>query len=215
MSFSPISFLLNTGSAWNECWPSFALPSPVAPALLAPVWLAKASSAGWVDGVGLALVLLLLCLGALRGLWWQMVRLCGVIAVFSVARALAPRMSPRIESWFPDLSPRLANGLAWTLILIAGMLVVALVGRIGKAALDAAALSTFDRIGGALTGALSGLLIHAALIVATTQVAPRDFTARSIDGTHSQAWVAALDRWVPNLLDPKAREALAADRWKL
>jgi uncharacterized membrane protein required for colicin V production len=189
-----------------------ALPSGAPAATLAMIAApaSAASSSGWIDGVGLALVLLLACLGALRGLWWQMVRLCGVVAVFSVARALAPRISPRLGAWFPDLSPQIANGLAWTLVLIAGMLCVALVGRIGKAALDAAALSVFDRIGGLAAGALSGLLVHTALIVAATQVAPQSFTAKSIEGTHSQALVATLDRWVPNLLDPHAREALAA-----
>jgi uncharacterized membrane protein required for colicin V production len=208
MSFSPmLSVLPDLGLSVLAL--SSGAPAPTL-AVIAAAPAASASSAGWVDGVGLALVLLLACLGAVRGLWWQMVRLCGVVAVFSVARALAPRISPRLGAWFPDLSPQIANGLAWTLVLIAGMLGVALVGRIGKAALDAAALSAFDRIGGMVAGALSGLLVHTALIVATTQVAPQSFTAKSIDGTHSQALVATLDRWVPNLLDPHAREALAA-----
>ncbi len=188
---------------------AFASPLPLAPAALA-----KASSAGWVDGAGLALVLVLAGLGALRGLWWQTVRLCGVVAAFSVARALAPRFSPTLERWFDDLSPRLANGLAWTLVLLAGTLAVALIGRAGKAAHDSAGLPGFDRAGGALSGALCGLLLHTGLIVAAVQVAPRDFKAEAIDGTHSQAWIKALDRAVPNLLDRKAREALESERWR-
>jgi uncharacterized membrane protein required for colicin V production len=195
MSYSPIC--------------SLATVTSIAPALLASP---GAGSTRWIDALGVALVLLFACFGAMRGLWWQMVRLCGVIAAISVARAFAPRAAPRVESWFPGLGAGLANGLVWTLVLGAGMLVVALVGKVGKAAIDAVQLSTFDRLGGACAGALSGLLIHAALVIAASQVAPRSWTAKTIERTHSQAWVGVLHRAIPGLLDPLAREALAAER---
>src|SRR5262249_51454431 len=107
-----------------------AMRSPMSFALLQAD---GSSGVRWLDILGLASVAVLGVLGAMRGLWWQLVRLLGLIAVIAVARALAPRLSPQIQEWFPALGPRVANGLMWSLVFLTGLLLVALIGRIGKA----------------------------------------------------------------------------------
>src|SRR5258708_2333206 len=87
----------------------------------------------WIDLLGLAVLTLFFVLGAVRGLWWQLIRLLGIVASVSVARALAPRLSPHLASLLPGLSPLFANGLAWLAILIACMIVVSMIGRLGPA----------------------------------------------------------------------------------
>ena len=52
--------------------------------------LAEAISFHWVDALGLAILLLFAFLGARRGLWWQVVRLLGAVAVVAVAVGVLP-----------------------------------------------------------------------------------------------------------------------------
>src|SRR5688500_5970573 len=106
-----------------------------------------------LDLLGLAAVLLFLVLGFRGGLWWQLVRLLGLVATVAVARGFAPPLAAGIEGLFTDLAPRVASGLAWTAILLAGLAIVALVGRIGGRAEDQGEeLGLVDRVGGAVAG---------------------------------------------------------------
>jgi uncharacterized membrane protein required for colicin V production len=162
----------------------------------------------WLDVVGLALIGYFIVLGALRGLWWQVVRLLGIVASVAVARALAPRLAPRLHALFPDLSERLASGIVWTVFLLGGLLLVALVGRIGKDTLEVAQLGTVDRIGGALAGLLSGMLVHAAIVLCLCRTTDPQWSVATVRGTQSQRLVDSLGRKVPLFLDAHAAETL-------
>jgi uncharacterized membrane protein required for colicin V production len=162
----------------------------------------------WIDLLGTTLVVLFLVLGARRGLWWQLVRLLGIVASVSVARALAPRVAPALESALPGLSPSIASGLAWLGILIAMMVVLSLIGRLGKATLEAAQLGAVDRVGGALAGSASGLLVHVAILLCMCQLAPIAWAKDTIHGTHSQALLEGLGDRFPRLLDAHAADSL-------
>jgi len=63
-----------------------------------------------LDIACLLIVLVSTWMGARRGTWWQFVRLLGLVATLSVARALAPRLSQGLVDVFSSLSPALANG---------------------------------------------------------------------------------------------------------
>jgi uncharacterized membrane protein required for colicin V production len=162
----------------------------------------------WIDWLGLAVLTLFFVLGAMRGLWWQLVRLLGIVASVSVARALAPRLSPHLASLLPGLSPLLANGLAWLAILIACMLVVAMIGRLGHATLEAAQLRKFDRVGGALAGLASGILVHAVILLCLCQVATSAWTVATVRGTRSQDLLDLVADHFPMLLDSRAAESV-------
>src|SRR5690349_11286470 len=95
----------------------------------------------WLDIACLVIIGLSAFLGARRGTWWQFIRLLGLIATLSVARALAPRLSQGLANVFGSLSPEAANGVLWSAILLVGLALVALVGRIGKMMLDGEQLS--------------------------------------------------------------------------
>ncbi|MDZ4774253.1 MAG: CvpA family protein [Planctomycetota bacterium] len=162
----------------------------------------------WLDILGLALVLYFLVIGARRGMWWQIVRLMGIVATVAVARAAAPRIAPRFAEAFPDLSVRVAGGIVWTIVILLGLLVVALVGRLGKESLEAAQLGTIDRVGGALAGALTGVLVHAAIVLCLCQVGAADWSVAQVRGTTSQRLVDSVGRKLPLFLDAQARETL-------
>jgi uncharacterized membrane protein required for colicin V production len=177
-----------------------------------PAILLAQDSSGvrWLDLVGLGIVVLFVILGAMRGLWWQLVRLLGLIASVAVARALAPRLSPQIEEWFPSFGPRVAHGLVWTMVFLTGLLLVALIGRIGRAGIETAQLGGIDRFGGAVAGALSGILIHAALLLCLCQVGSPEWCGNIVRGTQSRNLLDHLAHNIPHLVNDEAWAGLDA-----
>lgn len=182
--------------------------------LVSPIASSTASAAGvgLVDLVGLGLVVLFLALGALRGLWWQVVRLLGIVASVAVARAVAPRFSPTLAEALPGLGTHAANGITWLFVLLIGLVAVAVVGRVGRATLEAARLGTFDRVGGAVAGALSGGLVHVAFLLVACQIASPTWKESRLEGTQSQALLDSVGSRFPVLLDARAAESLPWSR---
>jgi len=162
----------------------------------------------WLDLVGLGLVALFLILGARRGLWWQVVRLLGLAAVIATARAFAPRISPGLASAIPTLDPRIASGLVWLALLAVGLALIALVGRIGKHTIEAAHLDFVDRAGGALAGALSGALLHGALVLLLILLGPAEWSREAVRDTRSARLFDTLGRRLTLLEDAHAAESL-------
>jgi membrane protein required for colicin V production len=167
-----------------------------------------AMSVRWLDVLGLAIVLYFLVVGVKHGLWWQLVRLLGIVASVAVARAVVPPVAPRFAAAFPDLDERLAGGIVWTAVILLGLLVVALVGRLGKETLDATPLAPIDRIGGGVAGALTGVLVHAAIVLCLCQTTKPSWSVAAVRGTTSQRLVAQLGSRVPLFLDTHAAERL-------
>lgn len=168
---------------------------------------AGASAFRAVDLAGIALIALFLLLGARRGLWWQVVRLLGVVAAFSTARAVAPRVAGRFAAWLPELDERVAGGLAWVVVLAVALVAVAAVGSLGKRGIDAAMLGGVDRLGGAFAGAMQGACLWLALLFVLLHLAPRGWTRTTLAGSRTERVVASLERSVPELFDARTRAA--------
>lgn len=162
----------------------------------------------WLDLVGVGLVVLFLVLGARRGLWWQLVRLLGLAAAIATARTLAPRLSPGLAAALPGLDPRIASGIVWLSVLGLGLALVALVGRLGKETIEAAQLGLVDRAGGAVAGALSGALIHGALVLLIVLLGPAEWSRAAVRDTRSERLFDTLGRKLPLLEDAHAAETL-------
>jgi membrane protein required for colicin V production len=141
----------------------------------------------WLDGLGLALVAVCLVLGARRGLWWQAVRLLGVVSSLALGRLLAPRLALVLCDAIDGLDERLALGWAWLCVVAAGLALVALVGRLGQASIELAQLRPLDRLAGAAAGALTGALVHAALVLGLAWIGPEEWSERTLRGTRSAA----------------------------
>lgn len=155
------------------------------------------SDLAWIDTVGLILVGVLLLLGFARGLWWQVIRLVGLVGAVVLARALSPRFEPRLLEAFPELPPRLAQGLVWLLIFLAGLAAATLLGLLGKKMLEALQLSLLDRTGGALVGAVTGLLIHSALLAALVQLGPEQWVVATVEDTYSEGLLEVVGHQFP------------------
>ncbi len=172
---------------------------------------ASASRWPWLDIACLVLIVVSAVLGARRGIWWQFVRLLGLVATLSVARALAPRISHGLVNLFGSLSPEAANGILWSAILLSGLVLVALVGRIGKMMLEGAELSFGERAGGALLGLASGLLLATGLIICASQLASPNWVQKNLRGSHAQGLVDGVARVLPSAIDPIAAGRVSSE----
>lgn len=163
----------------------------------------------WIDMVGLGLVALFLILGLVRGLWWQVIRLLGVVTAVGLARALSPRFTPTVAESFPELSASITYGLVWFALFVSGLVVASLLGLIGKRALEAMQLGLVDRVGGGLAGAVTGLLFHAAVLVVLCGLGTEAWTERTMEGTKSAVLLDTLARRAPLIMDVQAAERVA------
>ncbi|MCB9916523.1 MAG: CvpA family protein [Planctomycetes bacterium] len=140
----------------------------------------------WIDWVALGLAGLFLLLGLLRGLWWQVVRLVGLVASAALARTFADSWGAHVQGWL-DVSNEVAVGIVWVGLFVLGIVVTALIGTLGKKSLEAIQLGLVDRAGGAVAGAATGLLLHVAFLLALAYLAPQAWVDQTLEGTHSRA----------------------------
>ncbi|MBK7641831.1 MAG: CvpA family protein [Planctomycetes bacterium] len=179
----------------------------------------RAESASRFSSVDIACLVILLVatlLGARRGVWWQFVRLLGLLATLSVARALAPGLTSGLTKAISALSPEFANGLVWSVTLFAGLLIVGLVVRFGRLMIEGGELSGGERVGGALLGLASGAVLVTALFVCSSQLASQSWVEAHLRGSRAQDLVVSMAHAVPLALDPIANsrvtgEVLAAE----
>jgi uncharacterized membrane protein required for colicin V production len=160
-----------------------------------------------IDKVGLGLVALFLLLGIWRGLWWQVIRLLGVVAAVVAARTLTPRFTPQIESAI-EQSPAVAYGVVWFSLFLCGLVLASLLGMIGKRALEAMQLGLVDRFGGALAGALTGVLLHSALLLLLSGFCTATWSASLLDGTYSEKLLVNVSNRWKLMVDAEAAEKI-------
>lgn len=159
-----------------------------------------------IDMIGLGLVGILAVLGIWRGLWWQVIRLAGVFAAVVLARAFGAGLGELLLEKWPDLSPRLAHGIAWIGVFVVTMGAATILGILGNRLISAMALGFANRLGGALAGVVTGLLIHIAVIVGICQLAPENFVSRVLTGSWSeQLYEAVGSRW-PVVIDGESAD---------
>ena len=159
----------------------------------------------WVDQVGLAALGLCLLLGFWRGLWWQVMRLVGVVASVGAARTFAPRFAPEVFGAF-DISSSAAYALVWFGIFLGGLIVASVIGLLGKRALDALQLGLVDRFGGALAGALTGLILHSAFLILITGMGETEWSQRTLQDARSKRLLDVVSNRWPILVDAKTRK---------
>ncbi len=142
------------------------------------------TSLPWIDQVGLGLAGFFFLLGIWRGLWWQVVRLLGVVLAVGLARSGSADLQPLISDSL-ELTPAVSHGLSWFVLFLAGLVVAALLGLIGKKALEAMQLNLLDRVGGAVAGAATGAALHVALLVLLGGMGTSEWKTANLEGTQS------------------------------
>ncbi len=161
----------------------------------------------WIDRVGLVLLGIFLIRGAFQGLWWQIARLAGVVLAVIAARVMAPQWAPTLQA-SSDLPEGAAYGLTWFVVFLVTMVCAALLGKLGKKALDAMQLGMADRIGGAVAGGLIGLLLHGVLLLGITGLGSTEWSTQTLAGSKSKALLNAVSNRWPLFVDAGARDRI-------
>lgn len=161
----------------------------------------------WIDKVGLVLLGVFLVRGAFQGLWWQIARLAGVVLAVIAARVMAPQWAPTLQA-SSDLPEGAAYGLTWFVVFLMTMVCAALLGKLGKKALDAMQLGMADRVGGAVAGGLIGLLLHGVLLLGITGLGSTDWSTQTLAGSKSETLLNAVSNRWPLFVDASARDRI-------
>jgi membrane protein required for colicin V production len=149
-----------------------------------------------VDFVFLALSVLSMLWGFWRGLTRELVSTISWIAIVVLAIRYASWVGHLIPFHAPELVHVLAGG---GLIVVAGVLVSALVGRLLRSAVAATQLAGADRVLGAIFGALRGALVALALaaIVVEAGYSNSRFWRDSVSGPYLEKLWHTLAGTVP------------------
>ena len=125
----------------------------------------------WLDWTLLAVLLLSVAVGLVRGFVFECLSLAGWVAAWFAAQWGAPVLAP----YLPQLSTgsagsALNQGLAFVLVFVAALIVWSLLARLIRMLIHATPLSLPDRLLGAVFGLLRGgvLLLVVATVVALT-----------------------------------------------
>ena len=161
----------------------------------------------WIDIVGLGIIAYFLVRGIATGLVWQIARLVGVVIAVMVARSLSPDFTPRVQEAL-SLPLQACQGLVWFTVFAVTLIIAALLGRLGQRTLEAVQLGPMDRMGGALAGALTGAIVHCALLVLLSSVGTTNWTAGMLEGSASASMLDSLSRKQHLLLDAQAAERI-------
>lgn len=164
----------------------------------------------WIDQVGTVLVILFTCLGIWRGMWWQIIRFLGVMLSIAMARSLAPKLQPVLDRFGDDMDPAVTHGVAWFVVFLAGLILATLFGMLGKKTLEAIQLGFFDRVGGAFVGAMTGGVIHGALLILAAGVTNETWYSSHLQGTTSAKALAQVSHFQLGPLTPEAKEKMFA-----
>ena len=162
----------------------------------------------WIDQVAILVLGVFAILGAVRGLWWQVIRLLGIVAAVALARALSPRFTPSFQRALPDLSDTMAQGIVWFVLFLGGMVIASLLGQLGKRALETMQLGLIDRAGGFFAGVMTGALLHAVLLVVLIGFATPAWSQRNLTGTRSAFLLDTLVHKAHLLVDANAAERM-------
>jgi len=171
---------------------------------LAGTWL---RGTPWIDLVGLTIVLVFLGLGIKHGLVWQVTRLLGMLIAVAIARGVSPEFTPRFVAAL-DLPERACQGLVWLLAFVLCLLIASGIGMIGKRALQAVQLGPMDRAGGALAGAMTGILVHSALLVMLMSIGSTRWSTQTLANSQSAVVLDNLARKSNILLNAQAAERI-------
>ncbi|MBL4769742.1 MAG: CvpA family protein [Planctomycetes bacterium] len=161
----------------------------------------------FIDKVGLVILGVFLLRGAFQGLWWQIARLAGVVLAVIAARVTAPQWAPALQE-STDLPEGAAYGLTWFSAFVLVMILAALLGRLGKKALDAMQLGMADRVGGALAGGLIGLLLHGVVLLGITGLGSTEWSTQTLAGSKSESLLNAVSNRWPLFVDASARDRI-------
>lgn len=124
------------------------------------------------DGVILAIIATSMLFGIFRGFVREAFSLAGWFAAYVVARVFHAPLEAMLVDHIATPSVRLV--VAWGGLFVATLLLAAIAGYMVRSLMEAAGISSIDRILGAVFGLLRGLILVLALLVVAAPFVSRD-----------------------------------------
>jgi len=122
------------------------------------------SQIGWVDAVLIAVLVISVIVGAIRGFVFELLSLVGWIAAWFAAQWLSPQVAPYLPIGANGSALNLA--FAFAAVFVAALIVWAIAARLIRLVLHATPLSVVDRGLGVVFGLLRGVVLLMAVAVA-------------------------------------------------
>jgi membrane protein required for colicin V production len=160
-----------------------------------------------LDGLGLLLLTGFLALGFAHGLWWQVIRLLGVVASAAIARAVSPALGGFLLGALPGVDAPITAGIAWLLVFLAALTVASWLGRLGNSILESIHLGLLNRALGGVAGLGTGLALHLFVVAVVLAFAPESSVARACPTTFSGRAFRAVETRVDAILPPQPDRA--------
>jgi membrane protein required for colicin V production len=119
---------------------------------------------GWVDAALLAVLVISVTVGAIRGVVFELLSLVGWVAAWFAAQWFSPQAAPYIPVGTSGSALNLA--VAFAAVFVAALIVWAIAARLIRLVLHATPLSIVDRALGIVFGLLRGVVLLLAVAVA-------------------------------------------------
>jgi membrane protein required for colicin V production len=124
----------------------------------------QVSQIGWVDAALLAVLLISVIVGAVRGFVFELLSLVGWIAAWFAAQWFSPKIAPFLPVGTSGSALNLA--VSFAAVFIAALIIWAIATRLIRLAIHATPLSIVDRGLGAVFGLLRGVVLLLAVTLA-------------------------------------------------
>lgn len=135
-----------------------------------------ATEIGWIDWAMLAMLVISLLVGALRGLVFEVLAIVGWFVAYFVALWGMPVLAPHVPVGTPGST--LNHAVTFACLFLLALIVWGILSRLVRALVRATPLSVVDRVLGAGFGTLRGLiflLVVAALVPYTPAAQSQDW----------------------------------------
>jgi membrane protein required for colicin V production len=164
------------------------------------------STIGWVDWALLAVALVSVIVGLVRGLAFEVLSLLGWVAAYVAAQVASPWIAPHLPIGAPGSSLNL--GASFALVFIAALIVWTLLARLIRMLVHATPLTAVDRALGGVFGLARGVIVLLALAtVVSFTPAVRNHAWQT---SHGAAWLGVLLAGIKPILPPDVARHLPA-----
>jgi membrane protein required for colicin V production len=159
---------------------------------------ATLSQIGWVDWAVLAVLLISVIVGLVRGLLYEVMSLLGWVVAYVAAQAFGARVAAQLPVGAPGSAVNLAA--AFVLVFVGTLIAWGLLSWLVKKLVQASPLSPLDRLLGAVFGLLRGAFVALAVgtVISLTPLAKSALWQASYSAAGLQAVLAGVRPWLPH-----------------
>jgi membrane protein required for colicin V production len=168
--------------------------------------MATMNNIGWVDWAQLAVLLVSVIVGLVRGLVFEVLSLLGWVAAYVAAQMMSPDVAPHLPVGAPGSA--LNHGAAFAVVFVLALVAWMLMARLVRLLVHATPLTLIDRTLGGVFGLVRAMVLL--LAVATVVSFTPAVRAGPWQASHGAAWLGVLLSGLKPVLPPALARHLQA-----